>query len=66
MVVTIIYQDRVIESKRSEVSDGDYEQFAEAFYQPIDTMNGLKIETPEGFEIIPAAVLKNSIILVDK
>lgn len=66
MRIKVLYENNVFLSKNIEsTTESDSEAFAEKIYQSINTMDRLKIETPNGWVILPEKVLKNSVIFIE-
>lgn len=53
-------------SKSIELTESEIDDLAESMYQSIGSMDKLKIETTDGWVLLPEEVLKKSVIFVDR
>lgn len=66
MRIRVLYEDNVFMSKSLDLSESETADFVEGLYQSTNSMDKLKLETPDGWVILPEAVLKKSVIFIDR
>lgn len=66
MRIRVLYEDNVFMSKSIELTESEIDDLAESMYQSANSMDKLKLETPDGWVILPEEVLKKSVIFVDR
>lgn len=66
MRIRVLYKDNVFMSKSIELTESELEDLAESMYQTANSMDKLKLETPDGWAILPEEILKKSVIFIDR
>lgn len=66
MRIRVLYEDNVFMSKSIDLSESETADFAEGLYQSTNSMDKLKLETPDGWVVLPEAVLKKSVFFIDR
>lgn len=66
MRLRVLFGDKEICSKTIEGTDEEANAFAEQVYTSLIDMDKLKIDTPDGWAVIPKKVMELSLFIIDK